>query len=162
MKLQKSAAVAAGLVMMTSQALAGAYVEGRVGIAGDAYTTTETVGAAVGFEVVGATGNFLGAEFVVDAYDGLSSGASGINLRAGAAVDEKSRVFATLGRVWQRVTYTTYDGFFFVTDETYVYDTVGGIGYQTDISPNTYVSIQYQRVFEYEINRGMVGFGLKF
>jgi hypothetical protein len=92
----------------------------------------------------------------------LSSGATGINLRAGASIDEKSRIFATLGRVWQRVTYTYYDGVFFVTDEAYVYDTVGGIGYQTDISSNTYVSIQYQRVFENEINRGMVGFGLKF
>ena len=162
MKLQVCAAVAASLVMMTSQALAGAYVEGRVGIAGDAYTTTETVGAAVGFEVVGATGNFLGAELVVDAYDGLSSGATGINLRAGATIDEKSRIFATLGRVWQRVNYTYYDGIFLVTVDDYVYDTVGGVGYQTDISPNSYVSIQYQRVFDNEINRGMVGFGLKF
>jgi hypothetical protein len=162
MKLQLISAVVMASALLATQAEAGAYVEGRLGIAGDDFATTETVGAAVGFEVVGASGNFLGAEFVVDAYDGLSSGATGINLRAGAAVDEKSRVFATLGRVWQRRDYVYFDGIFLVAVDEYVYDTVAGFGYQTDISPNSYVSIQYQRVFDSEINRGMVGIGLKF
>lgn len=149
--------------MMAAQAEAGAYVEGRAGVADGTYlSATETVGAAVGFEVAGASGNFLGAEFVVDVYDGFSSSAAGINLRAGAAVDEKSRVFATLGRIWQRENYTYYDGIFLVTVDGYYYDTVAGIGYETDISPGSYVSLQYQRIFDSEINRAMVGIGLKF
>ena len=142
---------------------AGGYVEGRAGIAdGTFLSATETVGAAVGFEVVGAGGNFVGAEFVVDVYDGFSSSAAGINLRAGAAIDEKSRVFATVGRIWQRENYTYYNGVFLVTVDEYRYDTVAGVGYQTDIAPNSYVSVQYQRIFDSEVDRAMVGVGLKF
>jgi hypothetical protein len=162
----KKRAIAATFLMsavFAGQAAAGGYVEGRAGIADGTYlSTTETVGAAVGFEVGGAGGNFFGAEFVVDAYDGFSSSAAGINLRAGTAIDEKSRLFATLGRIWQRQNYTYYDGIFLVTVDGYFYDTTAGVGYQTDISPNSYVSVQFQRIFDSEINRATVGIGLKF
>ena len=150
-------------VAFAAQSEAGGYVEARAGIADGTYlSTTETVGAAVGFEVVDSGRNFFGAEFVVDVYDGFSSSAAGINLRAGTQIDEKSRLFATLGRIWQRQYYTYYDGIFLVTVDDYFYDTTAGVGYQTDISPNSYVSVQFQRIFDSEINRATVGIGLKF
>jgi len=45
--------------VLAAQAEAGAYIEGRVGIAGGPFfSTTETVGAAIGFEVANSAGTF--------------------------------------------------------------------------------------------------------
>jgi len=152
--------------VLAAQAEAGAYIEGRVGIAGSpALSSTETVGAAIGFEVVNSSGTFLGLELVGDAYNGFSASVAGINLRAGASLDDSSRIFLTLGEAWQYYYYTQTTVFPFISTTTYSgyqYDALAGVGFQKDLSPGSYVSVQYQHAFDTEINRAMVGIGFKF
>lgn len=136
-------------VGFTAQASAGGYVEARAGYVGDSIISTESIGAAVGFEVDVGSGTTLGAEYVYDSLPSFGSASfGGVNIRAGSEVAEGRQLFVTVGRVWPF--------------ENYGYSYVGGIGYQADISQNAYVSIQAQRVFDTEISRAMVGIGLKF
>jgi hypothetical protein len=135
-------------VGFTDQASAGGYVEARAGYVADSINSSESIGAAVGFEVDVGSGTTLGAEYVYDSLPSYSASFGGVNVRAGTEVAEGRQLFVTVGRVWPFYSYG--------------YSYVGGIGYQADISQNAYVSVQAQHIFDSEISRAMVGIGLKF
>lgn len=157
--------VALALFSAAAQAAGNAFVEVRLGGAATSDSGTETIGAALGYDAKIGGQTWFGAEFVVDTDSSFEGSVAGINLRLGLAVDEQSRVFLTLGRVWQEYSTTSVALFpvtYVVTTNGYVYDTVAGIGYQSQLSQSSHVSVQYQHGFEFDFDRVMVGVGLEF
>ena len=155
-------AAAAAATFSATAAQAQSYLEVRGGIAGGSGSTTETIGLAAGFDVDVGSSAFIGTELTADTNASFDTPVYGLNLRIGSKVSEAGKLFATAG-----VARYEDSGYFYVPGYFVVYsgwetDIVAGVGYQHKIGNSMRVSVQYQRYFDTQYNRGTVGIGLEF
>lgn len=143
-----AAVTAAATVFATPAAANGLRAEVRGGVAWCCGASSESIGAAVGYDADIGNGVFVGAEATADTDFDISSPVLGLNARLGAKMGETTRLFVSGG--WAHDTAFNLD------------DAVIGSGVEMTFSGNTFVTLQYQRYIDLEINRATVGVGVRF
>lgn len=144
----KTIAVAATLAAIASPAYADeTRVEARGGIAWCCGVSDETIGVAVGHDFdLGSV--FLGVEAVADTDFNISDPVVGVNARIGSKVGENTKVFGLVGYAY--------------STGIEIDDAIVGAGVQQNVGKTTLLSLQYQRSIDLDINRVMVGVGVRF
>lgn len=146
-RLAFTAAVAAAAVATPAQA-GETRVEARGGIIWCCGVSDETIGLAVGHDFDLGDTLFLGVEGVVDTTFDFDDPVLGVNARLGTKVGENTKIFALAG--YARTTSVDLD------------DAVIGAGLQHNLGEKALLSVQYQRYLDSDVNRALVGFGLRF
>jgi hypothetical protein len=142
-------ATAALMTLSTPAYAAGeGYVEGRIGYAwvGD-LADTESLGVALGYDFDVGGNAFVGIEATADTDFDINNPILGLNARLGVKAGEKSKIFGTIGYVYD----TTFE----------VDDMLVGAGFEQKVGKVS-LGLQYQRVLDLEVNRLFVGIGTKF
>lgn len=162
--MKKFACIAAAAVATFSVTTAHAqsYFELRGGIAGASDVTTETIGLAAGFDTDVGSSAFVGAEITADTDASFSTPVYGLNARLGTKMGEDGKLFATAGVArLQESVYLYVPGYLLAYSGWYT-DVTAGVGYQHKIGKSMRLSVQYQRYFDTEANRGSIGIGFEF
>jgi outer membrane immunogenic protein len=162
--MNKFACIAAATIVALSATTAQAqsYLEVRGGIAGTSETTTETIGLAAGFDTDVGSSAFVGAEITADTDASFSTPVYGLNARVGTKMGEDGKLFATAGVARLQDSGYIYGLGYFVAYSGWYTDFTAGAGYQHKIGKSTRLSIQYQRYFDTQANRGSIGIGFEF
>lgn len=162
--MKKFACIAAAAVATISATAAQAqsYIEVRGGIAGSPDTTTETIGLAAGYDIDVGSGAFVGTELTVDTNASFDTPFYGLNLRVGTKIGETGKLFATAGAARYETSGYIYGPNYFLAYSGWETDVVAGVGYQHKIGNSMRLSVQYQRYFDLQANRGTVGIGFEF
>lgn len=141
--------VAAVLAAIATPAYADeSRIEARGGIAWCCGVSDETIGVAVGHDFDLNSTMFIGVEAVADTDSNFSDPTIGVNARIGGRVGEDTKVYALAGYAYS--TAIELD------------DAVIGVGVQQNVGTTTLLSLQYQRSLDFDVNRLMVGVGVRF
>lgn len=140
---------AIALAAVATPALANeARVELRGGVAWVPGVSTEVIGVALGYDADVGGNVFVGGEVVADTDFDFASPVIGVNVRLGTNVGESTKLFVTGGYARD----TSFD----------LDDAVIGAGAQFGLGSKSFVSVQYQRYLDTDVNRATVGVGFKF
>lgn len=142
------AAAAAAATLATPAYADETRVEARGGIVWCCGASDETIGLVVGHDFDIGEKVFLGVEGVVDSNFDLDDPVLGVNARLGTKVGENTKIFALAG--YAHATDFDQD------------DAVVGAGVQHNLGEKALLSLQYQRTLDLELNRVLVGVGLRF
>lgn len=122
-------------------------MEIRTGVAWTECCSDESIGIAVGYDYDLSESMFIGAEAVADTNFDFVSPVVGVNARVGLKTSDNGKLFAVAGYAYD----TDWE----------IDDAVLGLGYQHNIG-KVLVSAQYKRYLDLDINRGVVGIGIRF
>jgi hypothetical protein len=148
LKFKLIIAAAAASVVISPAYANEARFETRVGSAWVSGVSSEAIGVAIGYDADIGSKLFIGAEIVADTDFDLSSPVIGVNTRFGTNVSKNGKLFGLVG---------------YARDTTFDFDdTLVGLGYQHNIGSKSFVSVQYQRYTDTDVNRATLGIGLKF
>ncbi len=142
-----AAAAAAAAIAAPAQANE-TRVEVRGGIVWCCGVSDETIGLAVGHDYDLGDTLFIGVEAVADTDFDISDPVLGVNARLGTKVGEQTKLFVMGG--YAHATGTDLD------------DAVIGAGLQHNLGEKALLSVQYQRYLDTDVNRALVGIGLRF
>lgn len=142
------AAAAAAAAFATPAYANETRVEVRGGVVWCCGESDDTIGLAVGHDYDLGDSLFIGVEGVIDSNFDLDDPVLGVNARLGTKVGEKTKIFALAG--YAHATGVDYD------------DAVIGAGLQHNLGEKALLSVQYQRVLDLEVNRALVGVGIRF
>lgn len=155
-------AVAAVATFSATAAQAESYVEVRGGIAGSSDATTETIGLAAGFDMDIGSSAFIGTELTADTDASFATPVYGLNLRVGTKMGEAGKLFATAGVARLEASGAIAGPGYILVYSGWYTDVTAGVGYQHKIGKSTRLSVQYQRYFDTQANRGSIGIGFEF
>ncbi len=142
------AAVAAAAAIATPAHAGETRIEGRVGIVWDGGFTDDTLGLVVGHDFDVNENVFIGIEGVADTNLSFDDPVLGVNARLGTKFKENTKVFVLGG--YARATEGDADDF------------VVGAGAQHNFGEKSLISLQYQRSIDFDLNRVMIGYGVRF
>lgn len=125
-----------------------ARMELRGGVAWVPGVSTESIGLALGYDADVGGNVFVGGEVVADTDFDFVSPVIGLNARLGTKVAENTKLYITGGYAHDTD---------FGTD-----DAVVGAGAEFGLGTKTFVSLQYQRYLDTDVNRATLGIGFKF
>lgn len=148
MRFQTIALAAAAAAIATPAYADESRIEARGGVAWCCGVSDETIGVAVGHDFDLKSTLFIGVEAVADTDFNFTDPVIGVNARLGAKVGEDTKVFALAGYAYS--TGIELD------------DAVVGAGVQHNVGQTTLLSLQYQRSVDFDINRVLVGVGVRF
>lgn len=135
--------------VMATPALAGeTRVEARGGVVWVPGASNEAIGLALGYDTDIGGNLFAGIEGTADTDFDFVSPVLGLNARLGFKASDNAKVFVTGGYAYD----TDFD----------IDDIALGAGAQFAVGEKSFVSVQYQRYLDLEINRVSVGVGYKF
>lgn len=144
-----SAVAAAAIAVLATPAQADeTRVEVRTGIVWCCGVSDETIGVAVGHDFDLGSEMFVGVEAVADTDFDFIDPTIGVNARLGTKLSEETKVFVLGGYAYET-------GFDFD-------DAVFGAGLQHNFTEQALLSVQFQRYIDTDVNRAVVGFGIRF
>ncbi len=146
-RLAFAAAVAAAAIATPAHA-DETRVEARGGIVWQGGFTDDTIGIAVGHDFDVGENVFFGIEGVADSNISFDDPVLGVNARLGTKIKENTKLFVLGG--YAAATGVDADDF------------VVGAGVQHNFGEKSLISLQYQRSIDFELNRVMLGFGVRF
>jgi opacity protein-like surface antigen len=123
-------------------------VEARGGIVWDGTFSDDTLGIAVGHDFDLNEQVFFGIEGVADSNISFDDPVLGVNARLGTTVKENTKIFVLGG--YAHSTDIDEDDF------------IVGAGFQHNFGERSLLSVQYQRAIDLELNRVIIGFGVRF
>ena len=123
-------------------------VEVRGGIVWDGSFSDDTLSVAVGHDFDLNDKVFVGLEGVADSNIEFDDPVLGINARVGTRLNDNTKLFVLGG--YAHATDFNDDDF------------VVGAGFQHNFGEQSLLSVQYQRAIDFELNRVIIGFGVRF
>lgn len=141
-------AAAAATVIATPAYANETRVEARGGVVWCCGVSDETIGFAIGHDYDLGDTLFIGVEGVLDTDFDISDPVLGVNARLGTKIGETTKIFALAG--YAHSTGVDLD------------DAVIGAGIQHNLGEKALMSLQYQRYLDTDVNRALVGIGIRF